>query len=121
VSLNNGDKTYPSGDDVQTVEPWQPPSVWADVSAEKARNILDEINRGRPDGSRYSAANAAKDRAAWKVVQQHLPGKSELMCKRMIKDWLRTGALVEETYDDPVRHETAKGLFTNPTRRPGAV
>ena len=68
VRLDNGDETYPAGDEVQTVEPWSPPSTWADLSNETINAILDQFSRGLPDGQRFSNAPTAGDeRAAWQA------------------------------------------------------
>jgi AAA domain len=78
VPLGNGSELYPHGDNVQAVERWHPKSVWAGLDSLTINNILDDIDAGRSDGQRYSAAPAAgKDRAAWRVVVAHLPNKPE--------------------------------------------
>src|SRR5262249_14164685 len=67
VKLDNPTELYPSGDEVQTVEPWTPPATWADVSPTLANKILDDIDRGTPDGRKYSDHHKADDdRQAWR-------------------------------------------------------
>jgi RecA-family ATPase len=41
VPIGNSTATYPSGDEVQTVEPWTPPDTWADLSCPLLNRILD--------------------------------------------------------------------------------
>src|SRR5262249_33918000 len=77
VPLGNGNDIYPKGDEVQTVEPWVPPEIWDNLSADLQNAILDTIEVGLPNGCRYSDSSAAKDRAAWKVVTKHAPDKNE--------------------------------------------
>jgi hypothetical protein len=128
VRLGNGTKgddgspggIYPNGDEVQTVETWEPPNTWADTSIQTLNTILTEIDRGRDTGQRYSEASKATDRAAWKVVQRHYPDKSEAQCREIIRTWVRNGVLLSEQYDDPVRREPANGLRLDTTKRPGA-
>lgn len=119
VKLDNGNALYPNGDEIQTVEPWQPPELWTDVATATLNLILTDIDKGLPNGQRFSGANAAKARAAWSVVQRHCPHKSDAQCRKMIATWRQTGVLYDEEYDDPVRHEKILGLRVDPTKRPG--
>jgi hypothetical protein len=119
VRLDNGDDSYPAGDEVQTVEPWSPPSTWADLSIETINVILDQFNLGLPDGQRFSNAPAAGDeRAAWRLVQSNCPDKSEGQCREIVKTWLKTGLLFPKQYDDPVQRKERSGLFLNDEKRP---
>jgi hypothetical protein len=83
--------------------------------------ILSEIDRGLDSGQRYSNASKAKERAAWKVVERHCPGKPEAHCRGIIKTWIETGVLIDEPYDDPVRWTEANGLRLDVPKRPGAA
>src|SRR5205085_6726791 len=67
VSLGNATELYPNGDTVQTVEPWTPPKLWDGLSSAILNAALTEVDGGMPNGQRYSAANKASDRAAWRV------------------------------------------------------
>ena len=118
VPLGNATELYPKGDEVQTVEPWKPPSLWDGLEVSLINRILDQLARGLPDGSRYSAANAARERAAWQVVTQHAPDKNKKQAQEIIKTWLSNGVLREEEYQDPTRRAPAKGLFVNQAQRP---
>jgi hypothetical protein len=129
VRIGNGTKNedgtpggiYPNGDEVQTVELWTPPNTWADTSIQSLNAILTEIDAGLPNGQRYSDSSKATDRAAWKVVERHCPGKPEGQCREIIRTWVKNGVLRSEPYDDPVRREEAKGLRLDVTKRPGAA
>ena len=72
VALNNISELYPHGDNVQTVEPWTPPETFEGVTDDLIERILNEIAGGMADGTLYSAANAAKETAAWRglLLQQ---------------------------------------------------
>jgi hypothetical protein len=119
VPIGNATLDYPSGDIIQTVEPWKPPDLWADLPPRTLNVILDEIARGLPDGQRYSAAaSAGKDRAAWRVVQRHYPTKTEGQCREIINAWVKTGLLITEEYDDPVQRRPLKGLSVDDAKRP---
>jgi AAA domain-containing protein len=119
VQLDNGTPDYPKGDAVQTVEVWTPPNIWADVTDDKAKAILDDIDRGLDNGSRYSSAPQAGSRAAWKVVQRHVPAYSEPQAKKLINDWEESGILKMEPYTDPSRREERKGLVVHDEKRRG--
>jgi hypothetical protein len=76
---------YPNGDVVQTVVCWTPTNPHAEISAEAEAEIIRRINTGLPNGQRHSAANAAKERAAWTVVKELAPKLSEKRCRRVIE------------------------------------
>jgi len=118
VELGNATADYPDGDRVQTVEPWIPPDTWAGLDPETLKAALDEIDAGLANGQRYSSDNAAKSRAAWPVVQKHCPTKTEAQCREIIRAWLKTGALREIDYDDPIYRRSQKGLEVDSQKRP---
>jgi hypothetical protein len=118
VPLDNGAGIYPAGDSVQTVERWRPPAIWADAPPETLNRILDDIDEGLPNGRKYSSGTAATDRAAWKVVVEHLPNKTEPQAREIIAKWLKSGLLVSEDYDDPATRKPRKGLRVNHIKRP---
>jgi hypothetical protein len=111
VNLGNLTEQYPDGDEVQAIEAWIPPAVWADVTDEQIDAILDEIDKGLDGGRRYSDAPNANDRAAWRLVQQHCADKAEAQCREVITTWVENGVLVRKNIHDPDRREKAKGLF----------
>jgi AAA domain len=116
VPLNNGNDTYPNGDEVQTIEPWTPPEIWAGMDNELLNQILDKIDAGLPNGARYSNSPTAKTRAASLVVVELAPHKTEAQAR---ETWIRNGVLHVDDYDDPDRRALAKGLFLDITKRPG--
>jgi hypothetical protein len=118
VNLGNGNDNYPHGDEVQTVEPWTPPNVWAGLSHIKLNEILTELDKGLPDGRRYSAHNQAADTAAWRMIKAHAPEKTEAQARSIINTWVKNGVLVVESYYDPIRRKHAKGLRVEQTKRP---
>jgi hypothetical protein len=71
-------------------------------------------------GTPNSSGPNSKDRAAWKVIERHCPGKPEGQCREIIKTWVRNGVLLSEPYDDPVRRELVNGVRVNASKRPGA-
>jgi hypothetical protein len=126
VPIGNSTKEYPNGDTVQVVEPWSPPSTWADTTTEGLNAILNDIERGltdedgNPTGQRYTNAPRAPKRAVWPVVQKRYPDKPEGACREIIHAWLASGLLYPEDYDDPVDRKTRQGLFVADAKRPGA-
>jgi hypothetical protein len=117
VQLGNATELYPHGDNVQTIEPWIPPEIWQDLDVALLNRILDAIDAGL-DGRRYSAAPSAKKRAAWKVVVERAPHKTDAQAREIIKTWVANGTLVSREYDDPVDRKPADGLFVDPLKRP---
>jgi hypothetical protein len=80
--------------------------------------ILDDIAAGMETGQRYSNAGAAEERAGWRVVQKHVPQKTEKECREVISLWMKSKVLFNEKYDDPVRRECIPGLQVNHVLRP---
>jgi hypothetical protein len=119
VNLGNATEQYPDGDAVQAIESWVPPAVWEGITDEMIDAVLADIANGMPNGQRYSDANAATARAAWRVIQQHCPDRSEAQCREIIKVWLKSGVLYNENYDDPVERKPRKGLRVDDSKRPG--
>jgi len=119
VPLGNATELYPSGDVVQTVEPWMPPDVWKDLSIALLNRILTEIDAGLPDGNRYTNAPKADDRAAWKVVAKHAPGKTEGQAREIIKAWVKNGVLISEDCENLTTRKMVKGLRVDNSKRPG--
>jgi hypothetical protein len=118
VPLENGGGIYPAGDNVQTVEPWQPPETWGAMDHPLLNRILDDIEAGMPNGSRYSHAPKAEDRAAWQVVITNAPDKTEKQAREIIRTWIKSGTLYVEDYEDPNQRKTRTGLRVNATKRP---
>src|SRR5262249_43645492 len=86
VQLENSTPEYPNGDSIQVAEPWTPPD--AELAVDVANQILDQIQKGMPNGQRYSNAPRANDRQVWKVVE-HFTKKSEPFCRKIIFQWLK--------------------------------
>jgi len=122
VPLGNATAEYPEGDEVQAIEVWTPPETWAGIEPEMIDAILDDIDRGLPDGRRYSHFSQVKEeRQAWRVVQNHCPEKREALCKEIIRQWVKTGMLRREEYSNPSRRNKEQGLFADPDKRPKRV
>jgi hypothetical protein len=118
VPLNNGADSYPAGDNVQTVERWYPPDIFANGSTAIWNTIIDEIDKGIGTGQRYSNANNATDRAAWRIVVKYID-RTEKQARAIINTWVKTQVLIAEPYDDPIERKQLKGLNANPAKRPG--
>jgi len=101
-----------NGDNVGVVTPWRYPANRAPVTPEATVRILADIDRGMPNGQRFSKSNAATKRAAWPVVQKHCPDRTEDQCRQIVKGWLKPGGpLYADEYDDPIESRPRQGLF----------
>jgi hypothetical protein len=118
VPIGNTTERYPHGDEVQTVEPWKPPETWTDLSTETLNQILTIIDGGVEGGNYYTDAPKAGDRAAWRVVQEMVPFKSEAQAREIIRTWVRTGLLQRFEYENPTTRKPVKGLRVDATKRP---
>jgi hypothetical protein len=118
VPLGNGTSDYPMGDHVQTIETWQPPDIWANLSSATLNAVLTEIDKGMPNGQRYSDSATATTRAVWPVVMKHCPGITEAQVKMIIRTWVQNKVLFPEGYADPVERKERKGLKVDDAKRP---
>jgi hypothetical protein len=118
ISIGNGGGLYPNGDEVQTVVPWKPPETFAGLNSVGLNLILDEIEAGLPDGSRFSDAPSATGRAAWRIIEKHCPTKPEAICRDIIKSWLKSGLLISRDYSNPATRKLAMGLYVDNEKRP---
>jgi len=118
VPIGNRTEIYPNGDAVQTVARWDSPDLFTGAADAVWNQILDDLDRGMENGQRYSAAGAARDRAAWRVVVKHVE-RTEKQARAIIKSWLKTGLLIEDDYEDEADRRTRKGLRVDATKRPG--
>jgi hypothetical protein len=119
VPLDNGTELYPHGDVVQTVAPWSPPETSAGLDTDLINRILDAIDAGLPDGQRYTDAPSATTRAAWRVVKQHAPQKSEAQAREIIRTWVKNKMLVSEPWKNPVTRQENTRLRVG--GRPGDI
>jgi AAA domain len=120
VNLDNATPDYPHGDSLQVVEPWTPPDFWKDLPPSRCRQIIDAIDAGTEDGERFSAAAAAKKRAAWPVVCNHAPQLTEKQAREVVKTWLKNGVLEEREYHSETERGPI-GAVREPGEAPGRV
>jgi hypothetical protein len=89
------------------------------LSSETLNAALNRIAHGNDHGQRYSAAGSAKtDRAAWRVVRQYCPTKTEGQCRAIINAWVKSGLLIAEKYSDLVYRKEVDGLSVDDAKRP---
>ncbi len=118
VEIGNASELYPNGDEVQTVEPWTPPDLFEGLDVTTINNILNDIEAGLPDGNRYTDAGKATDRAASRMVAKHCPGKTDGLCRAIIKRWLEIELLIRRDYENPKTRKPVSGLWVNSNKRP---
>ncbi len=100
VPLGNGNVAYPSGDEVQTVEPWTPVDLMVLVDDEALRGaILTEIESA-PAHALYSARPNAGQRHVWALLQRHLPDITKKQAERIVAAWISDGVLREVSFKD---------------------
>jgi len=119
VTLDNATPTYPNGDQVVVIEPWEPPSVWDSMPEPDCNLALDRIAAGLPGGALYtSSRRGGSDRWAGTLLVEMF-GITEGQASSVIKTWIANGVLVQETYRDVAQRKDRIGLRVNDTKRPG--
>jgi hypothetical protein len=100
-----------NGEAVAAAAPWTPPDIWAALSPSVINAILDDIERGPAEGRKYSPAQDAEERAAWRVVAKHCPAAAnQEQAQGVIKTWKKSGMLTSAPYDDPILRKKREGL-----------
>lgn len=127
VTLDNGDPDHPA-DEVGALIPWSPPGMLDGISTHRIKGVLDYIEAGLLDedgvatGRRFTfnTKGNTKQSGRWvgTVIMDQL-GMNEAQAKALMKSWQANGVLVEMDYHDPIRRETAKGVFAPEGNRPG--
>jgi hypothetical protein len=120
INLDNGaDGKEP--DNVQTVERWQPKTVWEDTTTLGLNEALDLIAAGPEPGILFNATRrGGSSRWAGQVLIQSL-GLTESQAAQMIKDWLKNETLEEVEYHHPTHRRLVPGVRVNDARRPGVT
>jgi hypothetical protein len=62
------------------------------------------------DGNYYADATATTPRAAWKVVAEEVPEKTEAQAREIIRTWVKNGLLQQFEYPNPRTRKPVKGL-----------
>ena len=106
VNIGNGTADYPSGDNVQACETWKPPALFDDLTTGDLNKVLRKLGAGMGEGRRFSAAANARDRAAWKAVQEQFPDVEPARCKAIVTTWLKNGVFEIGEYEDAQRKPT---------------
>jgi len=105
--------TLLNGDNVGMVTRWCYPASQETIVPEVIERIVAEIDRGMPNGQRFSNHNSATKRQAWPIVQKYCPDRTREQCRRFLTIWIKNGLLNDETYDDPVYGRKQTGLFAH--------
>jgi hypothetical protein len=100
-----------NGEYVAAALPWVPPDVWAALPPSVVNAILDDIEAGPAEGRKYSPAQDAEERAAWRVVTRHCPTATETLAQSVIATWLKSKMLTTAPYRDPVFRRDRQGLI----------
>ena len=114
---NTFNPIYPHGDEVQTVERWHPPSLFAGIDVRTANRILDKIEAGPSEGARYSPAPNAKERNPAPVIQEFCSTFNDKQAREVIKTWITKGVLVVRDHENPKDRHMKPSLFVE--KRPG--
>jgi len=105
------------GDWVGVLAPWSPPDPFDELGAVSGRKVLTDIERGLPDGQRYILQNK-RGTARWAGDLLIDEGVSEAAAKSILRTWISSGLLFEETYRNPERRRDEVGLFVDLSKMP---
>ena len=111
VKLSNFSPTYPNGDEIQTVEAWEPPDPFA-MEKSQIAEIFANIRKGPHEGERYSSEPTSNDWAGDMI--KTITGKSKKASALVLSTWIENGVLHREKYPSPARNKNVVwGLSVN--------
>ena len=113
--LDNGDE-FDLGDNVGVVANWTPPDAFDGISPERARELLNTIEKGLKDEVRYSK-NKGKRWAGEMLIDEVLD-MDEGKAKIIIKTWMKSGVLFEDEYRNGETRHDEKGLYVDYEKLP---
>lgn len=120
VTLSNATEDRP-GDEVGALVPWTPPDVFDGLTTHTIGVILNQVEAGLSDGSRYTLTTrgGSKDSGRWVgCLLMDTAGLTEAAAKKVVAVWKRNGVLVEAPYKCPIQRRQMKGLFAPENSRP---
>tara|TARA_R110001583_G_scaffold130019_1_gene281810 strand:- start:142 stop:627 length:486 start_codon:yes stop_codon:yes gene_type:complete len=115
IMLDNGDE-FDLGDNVGVVANWTPPDAFDGISPERARELLNTIEKGLKDEVRYSK-NKGKRWAGEMLIDEVLD-MDESKAKIIIKTWMKSGVLFEDEYRNGETRHDEKGLYVDYEKLP---
>lgn len=121
VELANGDNDN-APDEVGALVPWTPPDAFDGLTSHMVKVILDKVDTGLDDGSRYtfSTRGGAKETGRWVgCVIMEESGMKDVAAKKVVDVWKANRVLVEGEHKCPVQRRMTKGLFAPESNRPG--
>ena len=105
------------GDYVGVLAPWSPPDPFDELGVVAGQEVLRSIQLGLDDGQKYILANK-RGTTRWAGELLLEKGVSEAASKYILRTWIQTGLLYEETYRNPERRKDEVGLFVDMTKIP---
>ena len=100
VPLGNANVVYPSGDEVQTVEPWTPVDLTALVNDEELRNMIFAEISNAPPHALYSAHPNSGRRHVFQIFKRHLSDITKKQTEKIANTWIEEGHLRYVQFQD---------------------
>jgi hypothetical protein len=93
VPLGNASVVYPSGDEVQTVEPWTPVDLTVLVNDEDLRSAIFTEIENAPPHALYSAHPNSGQRHVFQIFKRHLSDITKKQTEKIVNAWIDEGRL----------------------------
>ena len=108
--LGNGNAMYPKGDSVQAAARWEPPDALDGMGEVERAEALAMIERGMPDGERYSERSQDTDRWAGNVLVESFMRTPE-QAGAILKEWKAANVLENRKYRSATQRKERNGLY----------
>ena len=107
-----------NGEEVAAAVPWEPPSVFGDITAATFNAVLEQIAAGPTPGILY-APNKRGGSSRWcGQVLMDVAQIEEPRAKQIVLQWLESGLLVKTTYSHPELRRDVPGVVVDNAKRP---
>jgi Mrp family chromosome partitioning ATPase len=116
---NTFDPTYPRGDSVGAIVPWQPPdNELATAPNNELNTVLDAIKAGPEEGVLYTKSRRGDSNRWCGQLLCEAFQVQEKQAAKMVSAWFHSGLLFETTYYHPKWRRHTKGVCVSDTQRP---
>jgi len=114
VNLGNSTDSYPNGDNVAAIAPWEPPTPFEGLTWPMISALLGRLEAGPEEGEMYATTKRGRSNDRWAGhVFDGISDKTDGQRQEIINRWLREEVIYEAEYRSPKTRKNAMGIVVN--------